>query len=87
MARLCNGVFYAASLLVPYYLAAGLVRWILQRLRGLAGRIAGPAPAAAALVLALVMLFSANAQAQPQPAAPRDRRWPCPAMRSSCPTT
>ena len=46
MANLCNGVFYAASLLVPYYLAAGLVRWIVQWLRGLAGRIAGPAPAA-----------------------------------------
>ncbi len=71
MAELCNGVFYAASLLVPYYLAAGLVRWILQGLRGLAGRIAGPAPAAvtAAIVLALVTLLSATAQAQPQPAA------------------
>ncbi|MGA2253586.1 MAG: autotransporter-associated beta strand repeat-containing protein [Thermoguttaceae bacterium] len=68
MANLCNGVFYAASLLVPYYLVAGLVRWIIQWLRGLAGRIVGPAPVATALVLALVMFFSATAQAQPQPA-------------------
>ena len=30
IAQLCNGVFYAASLLVPYYLAAGMVRWTLK---------------------------------------------------------
>ena len=46
MARICNGVFYAASLLVPYYLAAGLVRWIFctaVRPRGPDGRPArGP---------------------------------------------
>ncbi len=67
MAWLCNGVFYAASLLVPYYLVAGLVRWIVQRLRGLAGRINGPASASlsAALVLAIVTLFAATVQAQP----------------------
>ena len=75
MARICNGVFYAASLLVPYYLAAGLVRWILQRLRGLVGRIAGPAPRPLRrLVLALVTLLSATAQAQPQPAAVKTSR-------------
>ncbi len=68
MAEICNGVFYAASLLVPYYLVAGLVRWILRGLCGLAGRIGQPpAPAAvtAALVLALITLFSATTQAQP----------------------
>ncbi len=73
-ARICNGVFYAAALLVPYYLLAGLVRWILRMLGGLAGRIttppAPPAAVTAALVLALVTLLSATAQAQPQPAAP-----------------
>ena len=31
VAQICNGVFYATSLLAPYYLAAGLVRWILPR--------------------------------------------------------
>jgi len=71
-ARICNGVFYAASLLAPYYLAAGAVRWIVHRLRGLAGRTVGQAPASAAvtLVLVLLLLASATAQAQPQPAAP-----------------
>ena len=69
MANLCNGVFYAASLLVPYYLAAGLVRWFLQGLRGLAGRIGSPTAVTTALVLALTLLLSATAQAQPQPAA------------------
>ena len=68
MAQLCNGVFYAASLLVPYYLLAGLVRWIVRWLCGLVGWMAAPAAAAAAVVLALVTLFSANAQAQSQPA-------------------
>jgi autotransporter-associated beta strand protein len=71
-ARICNGVFYAASLLVPYYLAAGLVRWVFCRLRGLVGRMAGPpagpASVTAALVLAMALLLSATAQAQPQPA-------------------
>ncbi len=96
MAMLCNGVFYAASLLVPYYLAAGLVCWILGRLRGLASRITGTGSAAAtvALVLALVTLLSAAAQAQP--AEEKTSRQsvrstcgpsPCRTMRSSYPTT
>jgi autotransporter-associated beta strand protein len=71
-ARICNGVFFAASLLVPYYLLAGLIRWILQGLRALANRLTGPtsASAAASIVLVLAILLSAAAQAQPQPAAP-----------------
>jgi len=70
MVKFCNGVFYAASLLVPYYLAAGLVRWILQGLRGLACRFGSPAAVTTALLLALTMLLSANVQAQPQLVAP-----------------
>ncbi len=71
-ARICNGVFFAASLLVPYYLLAGLIRWILQGLCALANRLTGPtsASAAASIVLVLAILLSAAVQAQPQPAAP-----------------
>ena len=80
-ARICNGVFYAACLLAPYYLVAGLVRWIVLGLRGLVGRIAGPAPSqvAAALVLALGTLLSANVRAS------HNRRVLN--RRSLCPTT
>ncbi|MGO9115197.1 MAG: autotransporter-associated beta strand repeat-containing protein [Thermoguttaceae bacterium] len=71
-ARICNGIFYAASLLVPYYLAAGLIRWILHGLHGLVGRFARPAPAPVitALVLLTATLFASTVQARPQPAAP-----------------
>ena len=43
MAGLCNMLFYAASLLVPYYLLAGLVKWLARplRRRGLPLRRAG----------------------------------------------
>ena len=94
MALLCNGVFYAASLLVPYYLAAGLVRWILRRLQGLAGRIAGPPRPR--LPWRWFWPWSRcsrqRAQAQQESKQPRRnvrctcRRLPCPTMRSSCPT-
>ena len=98
MARICNGVFYAASLLVPYYLAAGLVRWILQ-LAARASWAGWPAPAPAHNRAIASGLGHGALGHCPGPAAARGRlktsaereeyvgRWPCPAMRSSCPTT
>ena len=91
MAELCNGVFYAASLLVPYYLAAGLVRWIVHGLRGLAGRMAGPA--ATRLPRRSFWPWSRCSRQPPRPSRSRGGACanlppsPCPAMRSSCPTT
>jgi len=37
VAWLANAVFYAASLLVPYYLLAGAVRWVAGKMAGLPG--------------------------------------------------
>ena len=78
LARICDGVFYAASLLAPYYLVAGFARWIVCRVRGLAGRITGTAAAhvPAAMVVALVALCSVAAQAQSQSAAEREENLP-----------
>ncbi len=55
VAVLCNAVFYAASLLVPYYLAAGVVRWMAKKVTNVGNRWLGRAAAATAIVLALSM--------------------------------
>ncbi len=71
LAQVCNRVFYAACLLVPYYLLAGLVR----RLFGPACRMCqwcaaklARTPAAPAIIL-LVLFMGANAGATLQAAA------------------
>jgi autotransporter-associated beta strand protein len=53
VAEVCNAVFYAASLLVPYYLAAGLIRWIIKGMSGASNRLLGRA-ASAALIFAAI---------------------------------
>jgi autotransporter-associated beta strand protein len=84
MARLCNGVFYAASLLLPYYVVAGLFRWLFHGLQTLAGRMSGQpsatSAAATAAILLLIACLSASAQAQPQPPAPEPVLLPADAI-------
>jgi autotransporter-associated beta strand protein len=63
--KICNAMFYAGCLLVPYYLVAGLCSWTLLRLDGVARRIRRPPPVAAALLAGLTMLLAATAQSQP----------------------
>jgi len=55
LAMVVNGAFYAACLLVPYYLAAGVVRWVWRKVADMFW----PAPAAAgtAAVVLLAALF------------------------------
>ncbi len=50
LAMLVNGAFYAACLLILYYLVAGCVRWFVGKARG---TFAPPATAAAGMVLAI----------------------------------
>ena len=40
--EICNAVFYAATLLVPYYLAIGFIRWIAKGLTNVSNRCARP---------------------------------------------
>ncbi len=69
MVQLCNGVFYAACLLAPYYLVAGLARLIVERLRTPVGSASSltAASVTAAIFLAVLISISATAQAQPEP--------------------
>lgn len=60
LARLTNGAFFAACLLVPYYLVAGLVRWVLAKIRE---RETAGAGAAGVAVLLLALLAAAPAEA------------------------
>jgi len=50
LAMVVNGAFYAACLLIPYYLLAGCVRWLGGKVRAV---LAPAAPVAAGLVLAV----------------------------------
>ena len=63
IARTSNMVFYAASLLVPYYLLVGLVKWLV---RGMCGGCCCRATASsAALAVLLIALVAGHVSAQP----------------------
>jgi hypothetical protein len=70
LALATNGMFYAACLLIPYYLVAGALRWTAKKLRGM------PAPAAIATVAVIVLaagtalLIGAAAAFAAEPAMP-----------------
>lgn len=71
-ARVCNLVFYAASLLVPYYLLAGFARWLVGLLR----RPAAAATAATAAATAAAILLAAATVPTAGAASPKDRTAP-----------
>jgi len=62
LALAVNGAFYAACLLVPYYLAAHVVRWVWRKAAGLFGPRTASAPAAG-VVLAVLLALGAAAEA------------------------
>ncbi len=69
VAAICNAVFYAATLLVPYYLAAGFVRWIATGLRNLSNRRLGRVTTATAMLVGITLAYSMSLGAKPQAAA------------------
>ena len=97
--RTCNMVFFAASLLVPYYLLAGLLKWSCGALgRGGCCRAAPAKTAAVGLLAVLLAAAALSASAQtpkegarlppPSPAPPKRRSRPPSTRRprSSSPT-
>jgi hypothetical protein len=52
LALATNGMFYAACLLIPYYLVAGVVRWLVRKVRGV--------PLPAVLVTAVIIVMVAG---------------------------
>ena len=84
VARLCNMLFYAASLLVPYYLLAGVVRLAFGWSRRLCPHCAASASAAA--VLLLLMATAAQAQTN-SPYSPSAAPVPPPVRSYSPPAT
>jgi len=70
LALVTNGMFFAACLLVPYFLAAALVRWMAKKVH----RLLWPSAAAAALVMlaagAVVTAAGAGAAQAAEPAMP-----------------
>ena len=55
VAAICNAVFYAATLLVPYYLAAGFIRWIARGLTNVRNRLLGRAATTARVLAAMLV--------------------------------
>ena len=79
VAQLCNMVFYAATLLVPYYLAVGLVRWLVGTCCRVCARksvVTPGVPATPAAILLAIVLVSGtyagepNERSQPTAAGP-----------------
>ena len=68
LAMVLNASFYAACLLIPYYLAAGAARWVVRKARGVVSPRA--AAAASAVVLALVAGLAVAVAAQAAETAP-----------------
>ena len=67
IARASNMVFYAASLLVPYYLLVGLVKWLVRGMcPGCCCRATSSAAAVAAVLLALVAGHASAQTGQPK---------------------
>jgi autotransporter-associated beta strand protein len=69
VAAICNAVFYAATLLVPYYIAAGFIRWIAKGMTDITNRWTGRAATAAAILTALSLAVSMTVGSRQQAAA------------------
>jgi autotransporter-associated beta strand protein len=69
VAAICNAVFYAASLLVAYYLAVGLIRSIVRVLANLSNRWLGRTATAALVVAAISLACSCPNRALAQAAS------------------
>ncbi len=68
VAQVCNMLFYAASLLAPYYLLVALGRWVCGLCHRACGVRTAAGPAAAAVLMLATLLLAGNAVAQPQAA-------------------
>ncbi|MEE8450716.1 MAG: hypothetical protein V3R99_02345, partial [Thermoguttaceae bacterium] len=60
-ARTCNMLFYAASLLVPYYLVAAIVKWLCRSIGRILARFGTVVATTAAIVCAAVMVSPTQA--------------------------
>jgi hypothetical protein len=89
LAMVVNGTFYAACLLIPYYLAAAVARRFIEKVRGLFSPRTAAAGAAALLVIAAVLLAAgaagAPAVAAGPAAAPASAAEPPPAAGPAMP--
>ncbi|MCX5675809.1 MAG: hypothetical protein NTX87_12460, partial [Planctomycetota bacterium] len=72
LARVTNGMFFAACLLVPYFLAAALVRWMAKKVR----RLLWPSAATATLVVLAIGLALACGEGRPARAGVLDAGEP-----------
>ena len=72
VAVICNGAFYAASLLIVYYLLVGSLRWTVRRIANVGNRWIGRAAAATIVAAAIALSCNAPIKAdEPAPPAPR----------------
>ena len=70
LALATNGMFYAACLLIPYYLVAGAARWAARKLRGMPMPAAVATVALVVLAVGTVLLIGAAAAFAAEPAMP-----------------
>ena len=73
LALITNPAFNAACLLIPYYLVAGLVRWIVRLVRERQARRGTP-PTSPAVTVALLLMAILGALAMAAPAAAQESR-------------
>jgi len=69
LALVTNGMFYAACLLIPYYLVAGAARWLAQKFRGMP-MSAAVATVAVIVVVGTILLMGTVAALAAEPAMP-----------------
>ncbi|MCX5654318.1 MAG: hypothetical protein NTY65_06695, partial [Planctomycetota bacterium] len=70
VALVTNGMFYAACLLIPYYLVAGAVRWLVKKACGTSLPIAPAAGATVVLVVGVMLAIGAAAAFAAEPSMP-----------------
>jgi len=64
LALVVNGAFYAACLLIPYYLAAGMVRWMGRKVAGVVSPRTAAAAVALVVLVVLMLVLAARAGAE-----------------------
>jgi hypothetical protein len=70
LALVTNGMFYAACLLIPYYLVAGAVRWLVRKLRVMAMPAAVATVAVIVLVAGTILVIGTAAALAAEPSMP-----------------